>query len=340
LTLTQQARNSSASIARNNSPSSLNFQEAERETLVIDDRAPTINNGTLQLLPLLRSNVQSMINVIPTLIPDLGSATNREETITEIQDRKFNGAKDLEDIIDLIPQTEIPSWQSKDNTGEEEVDLTRNPATVRKSSGELVKPVLHRLPRPQPDRPIISKVVHFDLYPEKIRYFHQADKSVAINNTSDIEFPFLNETCPGTETLLVKEQIFLTEFPHYGLACNILHVKLEKVWLSDDQSSMLGSVVVTNLAFQKHVSCRFTLNYWKTTSEVDAEYCHTIYPCGSHLGQDRFVFSLKILNTTHYKSTTLFFCLRYSVNGQEYWDNNSSANFQVDFSRATQRLEM
>uniref|UniRef100_A0A8H7K1I1 CBM21 domain-containing protein n=1 Tax=Bionectria ochroleuca TaxID=29856 RepID=A0A8H7K1I1_BIOOC len=29
----------------------------------------------------------------------------------------------------------------------------------------------------------------------------------------------------------------------------------------------------------------------------------------------------------------MFLCVRYSVNGQEYWDNNNSANFQVDFRK-------
>jgi hypothetical protein len=28
---------------------------------------------------------------------------------------------------------------------------------------------------------------------------------------------------------------------------------------------------------------------------------------------------------------TMFCCVRYTANGQEYWDNNNSTNFQVDF---------
>jgi hypothetical protein len=31
----------------------------------------------------------------------------------------------------------------------------------------------------------------------------------------------------------------------------------------------------------------------------------------------------------------MFFCVKYAVNGVEYWDNNNSANFQVDFRKKT-----
>lgn len=29
----------------------------------------------------------------------------------------------------------------------------------------------------------------------------------------------------------------------------------------------------------------------------------------------------------------MFFCIRYDVNGQQYWDNNGSINYQVEFSK-------
>lgn len=51
------------------------------------------------------------------------------------------------------------------------------------------------------------------------------------------------------------------------------------------------------------------------------------------MAHDRFTFSIKLADTANLESKTLFFCIRYSVNGQEYWDNNGSANFQVDFRK-------
>jgi hypothetical protein len=90
---------------------------------------------------------------------------------------------------------------------------------------------------------------------------------------------------------------------------------------------------VANLAFHKAVTCRFTLDYWKTTSEIAAEYSHEVRPKETPLGLDRFTFSIKLADTANLASKTLFFCIRYSVNGQEFWDNNGSANFQVDFRK-------
>jgi hypothetical protein len=29
----------------------------------------------------------------------------------------------------------------------------------------------------------------------------------------------------------------------------------------------------------------------------------------------------------------MFMCIRYNVDGQEYWDNNDSVNYQVDFHK-------
>ncbi|KAH7126099.1 putative phosphatase regulatory subunit, partial [Dactylonectria macrodidyma] len=110
-------------------------------------------------------------------------------------------------------------------------------------------------------------------------------------------------------------------------------VRLEKVWLSSDKKSLLGSVAVSNLAIQKSVVCRFTFDYWKTTSEIAAEYSHVIRPHETSLGHDRFTFSIRLSNTANLESKTLFFCIRYSVNGQDYWDNNASRNFQVDFRK-------
>jgi len=96
---------------------------------------------------------------------------------------------------------------------------------------------------------------------------------------------------------------------------------------------MLGSVVVANLSFHKSVTCRFTLDHWKTTSEVSAEYTSEVRPKQSFRGHDRFTFSIKLSDTAHLESKTLYFCIKYTVDGIEYWDNNNHSNFQIDFRK-------
>jgi hypothetical protein len=86
------------------------------------------------------------------------------------------------------------------------------------------------------------------------------------------------------------------------------------------------------LAFQKLVVARFTLDYWKTTSEVDADYNHDVRRRQND-GCDRFNFSIKLADLANLENKTMIFCIRYSVNGQDYWDNNNGMNYQVDFTK-------
>lgn len=247
-------------------------------------------------------------------------------------------------------ESNAPVIQSADNsiTGSEEEtdeDLKNKPQMVRKKSGELVRPALRpssrRRPSSMPGTPVFSKAVHFDSHLEHVRHFLQVDRPVAVsagsspvdNYESDNEYPFPNNGRPAAKTPPFEWEILIPNLPPDSLTRNMLPVKLEKVWLSADKKTMHGSVAVANLAFQKHVTCRFTLDYWKTTSEVIADFSDEIRPRDTPMGYDRFNFSIKLSDTANLASKTLYLCIRYSVNGQEFWDNNNNANFQVDFRK-------
>lgn len=242
----------------------------------------------------------------------------------------------------IIKSADNSITASEDDTDE---DLKTKPQMVRKKSGELVRPALRpssrRRPSSMPGTPIFSKAVHFDSHLEHVRHFLQVDRPLAVsagsspadNYESDNEYPFPGQGRPGTRSPPYEWEIQTCNFPHDTTARKSYPVRLERVWLSTDQKTLLGSVAVANLAFHKSVTCRFTLDYWKTTSEIAAEYSHEIRPQETPLGQDRFTFSIKLADTANLASKTLFFCIRYAVNGQEYWDNNASANFQVDFRK-------
>jgi hypothetical protein len=53
-------------------------------------------------------------------------------------------------------------------------------------------------------------------------------------------------------------------------------VQLERQFLSSDRDTLVGTVVVQNMSFQKLVVANFTLDCWKTTSELIAEYAKDI----------------------------------------------------------------
>jgi hypothetical protein len=145
----------------------------------------------------------------------------------------------------------------------------------------------------------------------------------------ETEFPFHKEE---PKALSFEWEIVLPNFPKDLDARNHLPVRLEKSCLSNDKKSLIGTVAVANIAFQKSVVTRFTFDYWQTVSEVAAEYSNDIRRKHDD-GVDRFVFKIKLAEQANLENKTLFFCIRYNVAGQEHWDNNGGVNFQIDFKK-------
>lgn len=228
-------------------------------------------------------------------------------------------------------------------SSESDDDLRYKPQMVRKKSGELVRPALrgasHRRPLSMPGTPVFSKAVHFDSHLEHVRHFLQVDRPLAVSAgsspveayESDTEYPFPGGKSRGPP---FEWELATTNFPHdNNLIRRALPARLERVWLSKDQKVLHASISVANLAFEKRVTCRFTLDGWKTTSEVTGEYTCGIDAREGAVAHDRFTIAIQLADMANLECKTLFFCIRYAVNGQEYWDNNSGSNFQVDFHK-------
>ncbi|KAK2066678.1 hypothetical protein P8C59_000471 [Phyllachora maydis] len=246
-----------------------------------------------------------------------------------------------ESSVSIMKSAESLMSESEEDTEE---DMMQKPQMVRKKSGELVRPALRpasrRRPSSMPGTPTFNKAVHFDSHLEHVRHFLQVDRPLAVsagsspvdNYDSDTEYPFHGEE-KAIRSPPFEWEILMSNFPVETPIRKAAPVRLERVWLSNDQNCLVGSVVVNNLAYQKMVTCRFTLDYWKTTSEVAAEYVSEVRPSDIPAGQDRFNFTIKLSDLANLESKTLFFCVRYSVHGRELWDNNSGTNFQVDFHK-------
>lgn len=251
-----------------------------------------------------------------------------------------------------MTMAEAPSAKSEDASvatssedDDEDDEHTPRPSMVRKKSGELVRPALRpasrRRPSSMPGTPTFSKAVHFDSHLEHVRHFLQVDRPLAVsagsspidNYDSDNEYPFGAEEKPAGRTPPFDWEIIINNFPVDTPVRKAQPVRLERVWLSNDHKFLIGSAVVANLSFAKAVVCRFTLDYWKTTSEVTAEYVCEITPKIAEHGHDRFNFSIKLSDLANLETKTLYFAIKYSVNGQEHWDNNNGTNFQVDFRK-------
>lgn len=104
-----------------------------------------------------------------------------------------------------------------------------------------------------------------------------------------------------------------------------LNVSLESARVCDGvHVTVCGSVRVRNLDFHKTVHIRYTMNRWKTYTDL-----HATYVQGSCDGfSDRFQFVLYAPAIT--SGQRLECAVRFMCKGQQYWDNNCGANYCFD----------
>ncbi|NWS53704.1 PPR3E phosphatase, partial [Chunga burmeisteri] len=115
-----------------------------------------------------------------------------------------------------------------------------------------------------------------------------------------------------------------------GFAERVRQHKVRLEWVRAEPAGLRGAVRVLNLAYEKAVSVRYTLNSWASCAEVPAAY----QPVGPADGlTDRFAFLLPLGAVA--SEATLEFAVRYRVAGAEYWDNNEGANYRL---RGRQRV--
>lgn len=110
--------------------------------------------------------------------------------------------------------------------------------------------------------------------------------------------------------------------PDFEQKVREVNVLLETV--EADEFSLSGFVRVLNLAFEKSVSLRYSLNNWITFMDSLASYV----PNSSDGDTDKFCFKI-VMPTYPDNGGTLQFAIKYCVGGQEFWDNNNGNNYKV-----------
>ncbi|KAJ6444716.1 carbohydrate-binding module family 21 [Purpureocillium lavendulum] len=225
---------------------------------------------------------------------------------------------------------------------EEETDehRTERPQMVRKKQGELVPPALRSPLRGRPSSiipgsPILSKAVHFDSNLEHVRHFMSPGASPSDSCDDDVEFPLAENSRQNVQKPPDEWKILMPNFPDNSAGRESLPVRLEQLLLLNTQKHLVGSISVAKSVFPEAVVCRFTFDYWKTTSEAAGR---SMYYGQTTLGEtlfdrDRFGFAINLGDIAELEFKTLFLDVGYTANGQDYWDNNNASHFQVDFRR-------
>ena len=84
-----------------------------------------------------------------------------------------------------------------------------------------------------------------------------------------------------------------------------------------------GTVRVKNIAYDKSVSVRHSLDAWKTYADTTAAYQHD-----DDERFDTFAFVVDC-PPNHAPGASLQFAVRYTAGGVDYWDNNGGRNYEV-----------
>ncbi len=92
-----------------------------------------------------------------------------------------------------------------------------------------------------------------------------------------------------------------------------------------------GAVDVRNVGYTKEVTIVYTTNNWKTVHTVQASYAgprvyygYSAFDNPNIYGVERWYFFVP-----SFYGQTLQYAVKYTVNGQTYWDNNEGANYTV-----------
>ncbi|PVU96422.1 hypothetical protein BB560_005807 [Smittium megazygosporum] len=122
-------------------------------------------------------------------------------------------------------------------------------------------------------------------------------------------------------------------------------VYLTKALFDRKRNAIFGNIHVKNLGYEKHVFIKYTFDLWDSMDELEAEFKSTISNCcDNREGIDSFSFSLKVPERAkprllNNQALSLEFCIRYCVNGSEYWDNNCGKNYIYDLEYVDPRRE-
>lgn len=107
-------------------------------------------------------------------------------------------------------------------------------------------------------------------------------------------------------------------------SCVVGPLELERVDISVC-GVLQGQAIVRNLAFQKAVIIRISLDHWRSFVDISATYSHS----RASNSIDVFEFEFDLTLSRHCESFEIVFAIKCEMNGTELWDNNCGENYSI-----------
>ncbi|KAI8992253.1 putative phosphatase regulatory subunit-domain-containing protein [Pilobolus umbonatus] len=149
-------------------------------------------------------------------------------------------------------------------------------------------------------------------------------KSVRFQNP--LETIYLFDTMEESEEDL--EDAFLESYTQYNpILVSTPIVKLVTLYWNSDLQVVQGSVMVENLAYEKTVVIRYSLDDWDSYEEVKGVYV------SSQDSQDEFSFEIYPQS-----SYSIDLAVQYQVNQRVYWDNHDGDNYHLSWLKKKKNI--
>lgn len=182
--------------------------------------------------------------------------------------------------------------------------------------------VLLKRPTHQVIQPLKKKSVRFN--EDQVRYFYKNQSPLAVKSDPpymDTSADDYKITMPNWPT---RNSIFYnTEQKIRMETVQLVNGDIEL--MSQNKFMIEGRCRALNLSFHKLVSIRYSFDLWRTFQETTGEFRESIASTSNTW--DRFVFHIPIQPKDQLQ--TLYLALRYTVDDQEFWDNNNGINYEV-----------
>ncbi|XP_072257634.1 protein phosphatase 1 regulatory subunit 3A isoform X2 [Pyxicephalus adspersus] len=148
---------------------------------------------------------------------------------------------------------------------------------------------------------------------------------------------------PNFETESVKvEEFYLTQsfiLPPIDVLMERLYTKkasLESVDFIPGTSAMKGIIRVLNVAYEKQIYVRMSLDNWHRFYELLAEYI----PDSSDGKTDQFGFTISLVSPYQKEGARVEFCICYETPLGTFWDNNDGCNYVLTCHKKEEFVEV
>ncbi|KAK6094888.1 hypothetical protein MT418_005155 [Batrachochytrium dendrobatidis] len=182
--------------------------------------------------------------------------------------------------------------------------------------------------------PGCRKSIKFAENIEHICHFTKTDSPCIVSDTETLDIKDNGDLDLGSVSLAFalsdKWRIASKNLPTHSYF-GTHSVVLDQIEI-DAKNQLCISILTRNIAYEKHVSVRFTINNWATFRDINATFQTTVTPnMGDYKGVDRFLVTVDLDSEFGPGVTTGFveFAIRLCATEKVFWDNNGTCNYKL-----------